>query len=127
MSTEKPNPGSKEAVAAGCICAVTDNEYGRGYMGMAGVFVMTQGCPVHTPADAVDDGLQPFLRHINATHYKRYILRPNEVEAYKPGPDGWLTCTLLAPTKRTPRWRYKAGWGWRPGRVPEGASEVERV
>lgn len=43
-----PNPGSSEAIAAGCICPVLDNAHGRGYRGQPGVFVMTVGCPVHT-------------------------------------------------------------------------------
>lgn len=46
--TPIPSPGSKEAIAKGCICAICDNNYGKGYMGMAGVFVYTEGCPVHT-------------------------------------------------------------------------------
>jgi len=40
-----PNPGSKEALELGCICAVLDNDYGRG----KGPFWMTAGCPVHDP------------------------------------------------------------------------------
>ena len=42
-----PNAGSDEAVDLGCTCPVMDNEYGRGYMGMEGVFVHTAGCPLH--------------------------------------------------------------------------------
>lgn len=42
-----PNPGSNEAIKAGCTCAVLDNAHGTGYMGQAGVFVYTSGCPVH--------------------------------------------------------------------------------
>lgn len=43
----RPNPGSLEAHEAGCICAVLDNRRGAGYLGQAGVFVITRGCPVH--------------------------------------------------------------------------------
>ena|GEM_PF-5175179 len=42
-----PNPGTREATAAGCTCAAMDNHYGRGYMGQAGVFVYTENCPLH--------------------------------------------------------------------------------
>ena len=42
-----PNPGSDEALRLGCKCAVLDNAHGHGYMGQPGVFVYTEGCPVH--------------------------------------------------------------------------------
>lgn len=41
------NPGTQEAIDAGCTCPVMDNEHGAGYMGMEDVFVYTVGCPVH--------------------------------------------------------------------------------
>ena len=41
------NPGSDEAVAKGCICARMDNAYGKGYMGVAGVFCVQMDCPLH--------------------------------------------------------------------------------
>lgn len=41
------NPGSAEAQAQGCRCPVIDNEHGRGYMGMVGVFVIMGNCPIH--------------------------------------------------------------------------------
>jgi len=44
---EVPNPGSDEALALGCKCAVLDNAHGRGYMGRPGLFVMTASCPLH--------------------------------------------------------------------------------
>lgn len=40
-----PNPGSDEAIAEGCICAVLDNARGRG----DGPFWITEGCPLHQP------------------------------------------------------------------------------
>ena len=43
----KPNPGSPEAQADGCTCAVLDNACGRGYMGQPNVFVMSFACPLH--------------------------------------------------------------------------------
>lgn len=46
---DAPNPGSAEALAAGCKCPVLDNAHGRGWMGQPGVFVFTVGCPVHAP------------------------------------------------------------------------------
>lgn len=42
-----PAPGSDEAIALGCRCPVLDNGKGRGYHGQPGVFVYTEGCPVH--------------------------------------------------------------------------------
>ena len=45
------NPGSDEAIAAGCKCPIMDNAHGRGAWGTQGtddpVFIMTVGCPVH--------------------------------------------------------------------------------
>lgn len=46
-----PNPGSDAAIAQGCICPVMDNGHGRGWMGQPGIFVYTDGCPVHAPKD----------------------------------------------------------------------------
>ncbi len=46
-----PNPGSKEAIDAGCICPVLDNEHGKGYMGQSDVFAYVTGCPVHCPEE----------------------------------------------------------------------------
>ena len=42
------NPGTQEAIDEGCICPTMDNEYGRGYMGIEGIFVHRLDCPVHT-------------------------------------------------------------------------------
>lgn len=50
MSTDRqttPNPGSAEAVALGCKCAVLDNARGRG--DGRGNFWITESCPVHAP------------------------------------------------------------------------------
>jgi len=41
------NPGSVEAVSAGCTCPILDNEHGKGYHMVPGVFVVTMGCPIH--------------------------------------------------------------------------------
>lgn len=46
-----PNPGSDEAVNAGCLCPISDNEYGQG-CGMKGedgnpLFWIDSGCPLH--------------------------------------------------------------------------------
>jgi hypothetical protein len=49
MSTV-PNPGSMEAIKHGCICAVLDNEHGRGCgLGKDGepLFWITAECPLH--------------------------------------------------------------------------------
>ena len=45
--TPIPNPGSPEAVSAGCRCPVMDNGHGRGYIGQTGIFVMSADCPLH--------------------------------------------------------------------------------
>lgn len=46
----KPNPGSKEAIDAGCICPVIDNHHGKGVPKWGGgtAFWYTEGCPLHT-------------------------------------------------------------------------------
>jgi hypothetical protein len=46
LAKAKPNPGSPEAVALGCICPRLDNSRGSGYLG-SGEFWVTIGCPVH--------------------------------------------------------------------------------
>lgn len=47
MKKKQLSPGSDEARAAGCICPVMDNQYGKGYEGMPGIFVRSGACPVH--------------------------------------------------------------------------------
>lgn len=44
-----PNPGSDEAIAAGCRCPILDNGRGRGYGILNGVpqFVFNMDCPLH--------------------------------------------------------------------------------
>lgn len=44
-----PPPGSDDALAKGCICPILANAHGRGYYGQPGVFVYTEGCPLHCP------------------------------------------------------------------------------
>lgn len=44
---ETPNPGSPEAVAAGCVCPVIDNHHGAGYHGHAGMFMVRVQCALH--------------------------------------------------------------------------------
>ena len=41
------NPGSEEAIKAGCKCPTIDNNNGDGYMGQDGVFVQNEYCPLH--------------------------------------------------------------------------------
>ena len=41
------NPGSRPAIAAGCTCPVLDNGHGRGFRGIAGMFVYNEWCPIH--------------------------------------------------------------------------------
>lgn len=44
-----PNPGSEEALAAGCLCAVMDNNHGK-WKPWTGHWWITEGCPVHAPS-----------------------------------------------------------------------------
>lgn len=46
-NNDKPRPGSKEAIAAGCKCPVMDNSYGKGYMGIPGIYVYSANCKLH--------------------------------------------------------------------------------
>lgn len=46
--SDKPNPGSDEAVKAGCQCPVLDNARGRGIpWGGQTVFYVDETCPLH--------------------------------------------------------------------------------
>jgi hypothetical protein len=47
-----PNPGSDEALARGCLCAVLDNCHGRHAPYPPDGWVITEGCPVHAPRAA---------------------------------------------------------------------------
>ncbi len=49
MNINKPNPGSKQAIKQGCICAVLDNCRGADWFGKAHGFYVTVGCPIHDP------------------------------------------------------------------------------
>ena len=42
-----PNPGSDEALAAGCQCPVMDNGHGRGSSWGPGKFWINADCPLH--------------------------------------------------------------------------------
>lgn len=42
-----PNPGTNEAIEAGCTCPVMDNNYGRGAYGQEGVYWYNASCSVH--------------------------------------------------------------------------------
>lgn len=44
---KQPNPGTKEAIKAGCSCPVLDNQRGRGYYGDGKIFVYVEGCIIH--------------------------------------------------------------------------------
>lgn len=57
MKVDKNNlklypPGSKVAVEAGCVCPVMDNNYGAGYYGQPGVYVVNGGCKLHDTDNA---------------------------------------------------------------------------
>lgn len=40
-------PGSPEAVNLGCKCPRMDNAHGKGYMGIPGIYVYSDDCPLH--------------------------------------------------------------------------------
>jgi hypothetical protein len=44
---KRPNPGSWEAIKAGCICAVMDNNHGRRAPYPPDGWWVTSGCPLH--------------------------------------------------------------------------------
>lgn len=49
------NPGSDEAIEAGCTCPVSDNGYGKGAgwdVPLGEVFWVNGDCPLHASADA---------------------------------------------------------------------------
>lgn len=48
---ETPNPGSGEALAQGCLCAVLDNNHGRFAPFPGDGWWITYGCPVHFPPE----------------------------------------------------------------------------
>jgi hypothetical protein len=49
MNEKTPNPGSREAVARGCTCAVFDNNRGKFPPWPNNGWWITEGCPVHAP------------------------------------------------------------------------------
>ena len=49
----KPPPGSNEAIQQGCKCPVIENNRGKGYMGLEGVYVYSGGCDLHI-AEAIE-------------------------------------------------------------------------
>jgi hypothetical protein len=50
-----PNPGSDEAVAAGCQCPVLDNSRGKGWMMNPDLFWISANCPLHANNNGVDE------------------------------------------------------------------------
>jgi hypothetical protein len=59
----KPNPGTKEAIEAGCICPVLDNNYGKGIPiktkdgTIQTGYWMDGACPIHKlPELKAEDG-----------------------------------------------------------------------
>lgn len=55
----EPNPGSAEARARGCTCAVIDNHYGRGRYGDGERYgwFMSGDCPLHGASNADKQGV----------------------------------------------------------------------
>ena len=55
----KPNPGTQEAIDAGCTCPVMDNGRGWGFCGMGGgkgIYCYSEGCPIHWPKEQTSQG-----------------------------------------------------------------------
>lgn len=63
LSTGKPNPGSDEAIEAGCQCPRLDNGYGFGHMAR-GVWVIDERCPIHL--------IEEFYASWDASEDRRY-------------------------------------------------------
>ena len=61
-----PNPGSKEALAQGCICAVLDNNHGMLAPYPPDGWWITAGCPTHTPSGVVGSWT-PLAVNVNVT------------------------------------------------------------
>ena len=53
--SDTPNPGSNNARALGCVCAVLDNNHGTFAPWGKDGWRITQGCPVHDPLGRIDD------------------------------------------------------------------------
>ena len=54
ISEEVPNPGSREALDAGCTCPVVDNNFGWGYWSK-GTYAISMDCPLHRGLNEVDE------------------------------------------------------------------------
>lgn len=54
-------PGSDEAIAAGCVCPIEDNEHGKGWKGGVKdengetVYILSWVCPVHGVEEVPDN------------------------------------------------------------------------
>lgn len=59
LNTKTPNPGTQEAIDAGCKCPVIDNHYGLGWDGQGRDFIYNMDCELHGSGMWIDkDGLQ---------------------------------------------------------------------
>jgi len=70
--TDKPNPGSDEALDQGCSCPVMDNGHGKG----PGPFWVTVDCPLHG-----DPQMAEMLARENQNLYPDYTLPHSEDDA----------------------------------------------
>lgn len=70
-----PNPGSDEAVANGCICAVGDNGRGNEALGKARGFYITGGCLLHDSRTFAKQaaGEDPNAIHVMPENSKEYF------------------------------------------------------
>jgi hypothetical protein len=73
-SPDIPNPGSEEARAAGCWCAILDNNHGKFAPDPDGSWWITQGCPVHAPE--VPDPIADALVGVDKTLGQTFLGQP---------------------------------------------------
>lgn len=52
--SDKPNPGSQEAIVKGCTCPVMDNNRGKWSPYPDDGWWISEGCPVHTAGGRLD-------------------------------------------------------------------------
>jgi hypothetical protein len=78
MNADTPPPGSPEAVKLGCKCPRLDNGHGKGYMGIAGVYVYHSECPLHSRC--IDDGFGNEWPLCYKLDCQLHVVRPGKVE-----------------------------------------------
>jgi hypothetical protein len=67
---EIPNPGSNEALKAGCFCPVSDNNHGRGRFWpgcVKPVFWINNKCPIHGTMSLFESLIWPSMVVVTAS------------------------------------------------------------